>query len=324
MEFSAHGERNYRSRGEMSRPVIERIRGCNLLPSLPTVALRLLELVRHDAPVSEIAKVISSDPAMSSRLLKTVNSSFYRRSHTVSTVAHAVTVLGVVSVKTIVLGFSLVQNLRKHQSKGFDHLNYWRRSIYTATAARVLADRLRLLQRDECFLAGLLADIGMLALDKVLGEQYGPVVSKLASHADLPRAEHDAFGLTHAEASGILAREWKLPALLAIPMGCHHDPVQAPDAFLRKMSVIVGVAGRSADVFIEKDASGAIAEMRSICKDEFGLVSTDCDQMLAATSASAREQAPLFDISFDNNIDLPAILAEANQTLVELMLSSEQ
>ena len=90
---------------------------------------------RRDAPVSEIAKVIGADPAMSSRLLRTVNSSFYRRSHTVSTVSHAITVLGVVSVKTIVLGFSLVQNLRTQQTKGFDHLKYWRHSIYSATAA---------------------------------------------------------------------------------------------------------------------------------------------------------------------------------------------
>ena len=74
----------------MQRPVIERVRGCTLLPSLPSVALRLMELVRRDAPVAEIAKVISADPAITSRLLRTVNSSFYRRSHTVSTVAHAV------------------------------------------------------------------------------------------------------------------------------------------------------------------------------------------------------------------------------------------
>src|SRR5438093_6589038 len=164
-----------------------------------------MELVRRDAPVSEIAKVISADPAMSSRLLKTVNSSFYRRSHTVSTVAHAITVLGLVSVKTIVLGFSLVANLKKQQTRGFDHLKYWRHSIYSATAARVLAERLRLLQRDECFLAALLCDIGMLALDKALGDEYGKLQKSVSSHADLAAAEQQAFDLTHAQVSGILA-----------------------------------------------------------------------------------------------------------------------
>jgi diguanylate cyclase (GGDEF)-like protein len=308
----------------MTRPVTERIRGCNLLPSLPTVALRLMELVRRDAPVSEIAKVISADPAMSSRLLRTVNSSFYRRSHTVSTVAHAITVLGVVSVKTIVLGFSLVQNLRKQQSKGFDHLKYWRHSIYSATAARVLAERLKILQRDECFLAALLADIGMLALDKALGEEYGKVQESITSHAQLSAAESKAINMTHADASGILAKEWKLPALLATPIAYHHNPAAAPDAFLRKLSLVIGMASRCADVFTDEDARPAIKEIRQICHGEFGLSPTDCDQLLAEIASQTREQAPLFEIQMDAPIDLQSILAEANQTLVDLMLRSEQ
>src|SRR3954468_13143502 len=180
----------------MQRPLIERVKGCSLLPSLPAVALRLMDLVRQDAPVTEIAKVISADPAITSRLLRTVNSSFYRRSHTVSTVSHAITVLGVVSVKTIVLGFSLVQNLKKQQTRGFDHLKYWRHSLYTATAARVLAERIKMLQKDECFLAALLADIGMLALDKALGDEYGALQKSVSSHGQLEAAEKKAFDLT--------------------------------------------------------------------------------------------------------------------------------
>jgi diguanylate cyclase (GGDEF)-like protein len=308
----------------MARPVTELIRGCNLLPSLPTVALRLMELVRRDAPVSEIAKVLSADPAMSSRLLRTVNSSFYRRSHTVSTVAHAITVLGVVSVKTIVLGFSLVQNLQKQHSKGFDHLKYWRHSIYSATAAMALAQRLKILQRDECFLAALLADIGMLALDKALGEEYGQLQESIASHAQLPAAESKTLNVTHADASGILACDWKLPALLATPMACHHNPTAAPDAFQQKLSLVVGVASRCADVFTDEDARPAITELRQICLAEFGLSPADCDQLLAQIATQTREQAPLFEIQMDAPIDLPAMLAEANQTLVDLMLRSDQ
>src|SRR3989440_7244252 len=308
----------------MARPLIERIRGCNLLPSLPTVALRLMELVRRDAPVSEIAKVISADPAMSSRLLRTVNSSFYRRSHTVSTVAHAITVLGVVSVKTIVLGFSLVQNLRSQQTKGFDHLKYWSHSIYSATAARILAERLKLLQKDECFLAALLADIGMLAIDKTLADEYGKVQQSITSHAQLASAEMQTLGISHAEASGILARDWKLPALLAIPMSNHHDSTGIPDPFLRRMSLLIGLASRFADVFTDDDATSAIKDLRDICRNEFAWTTADCDDLLTQIATQTREQAPLFEISMDAQIDLPAILAEANQTLVNLMLRSEQ
>src|SRR5438045_5916321 len=253
----------------MARPLIERIKGCNLLPSLPTVALRLMELVRRDAQVSEIAKVISADTAMSSRLLRTVNSSFYRRSHTVSTVAHAITVLGVVSCKTIVIGCSLVQNLKKQQTKGFDHLQYWRHSIYSATAARVLAERLKMIQKDECFLAALLADIGMLALDKALGEEYGALQKSIHSHAQLEDAEIKSFNLTHAQVSGILAQEWKLPKLLATPMECHHNPSAAPDSFSQNMSALVGAANRFADIFIDEDTTPSIKDALSICQTPF-------------------------------------------------------
>ncbi|HEV8378501.1 MAG TPA: GGDEF domain-containing protein [Tepidisphaeraceae bacterium] len=308
----------------MARPVIERIKGSTLLPSLPTVALRLMDLVRRDAPVADIAKVISADPALTSRLLRTVNSSFYRRSHTVSTVAHAITVLGVVSVKTIVLGFSLVQNLKKQQTKGFDHLKYWRHSLYSATAARVLAERFKIIQKDECFLAALLADIGMLALDKALGEEYGRVQKSVSSHAQLEAAEKKALDLTHAQVSGILAAEWKLPRLLAVPMACHHGPSSAPDVFSQTMSALVSAANRFADIFTDEDTTPAIQDARSICQTQFALTAADCDELLALISTQAREQAPLFEITIDGEIDLPTILAEANQTLVDLMLRSEQ
>ncbi|HEV8293398.1 MAG TPA: diguanylate cyclase, partial [Tepidisphaeraceae bacterium] len=214
--------------------------------------------------------------------------------------------------------------LKKQQTKGFDHLKYWRHSLYSATAARVLAERLKIIQKDECFLAALLADIGMLALDKALGEEYGRVQKSVSSHAQLEAAEKKALDLTHAQVSGILAAEWKLPKLLAVPMACHHDPSSAPDAFLQTSSALVGAANRFADIFTDEDTTPAIQDARSICQTHFALTIADCDELLTLISTQAREQAPLFEILIDAEIDLPAILAEANETLVDLMLRSEQ
>src|SRR5438045_1363652 len=86
------------------------------------------------------------DPALSSKILRTVNSSFYGRANTISTISHALVLLGLQAVKTLVLGFSLVGNLSKAKSKGFKHVNYWRRSVYAATAARMLASKLHIVQ----------------------------------------------------------------------------------------------------------------------------------------------------------------------------------
>src|SRR3954462_9959538 len=124
----------------MNQQLVDRIRACPNLPSLPAIALQVLQLAqREDVDISEIARVISKDPALSGKILKTVNSSFYGRAQAVGTISHALVILGLQSVKSLVLGFSLVTNLSKEKPKGFDHLAYWRRSIYGATAARAIA-----------------------------------------------------------------------------------------------------------------------------------------------------------------------------------------
>ena len=122
-----------------------RIRQCPNLPSLPSIAMQVLELAQKaDVDIAEIARVISRDPALSSKILRTVNSSFYGRSQHVSTISHALVILGLQSVKTLVLGFSLVSNLSKNKNKGFNHLGYWKRSIFAATAGKTIATKLRL------------------------------------------------------------------------------------------------------------------------------------------------------------------------------------
>src|SRR5947209_10696363 len=145
----------------MNGQLIQRIRRCPNLPSLPAIAVRVLALAQQeDADLAEIAALISKDPALSSKILRTVNSSFYGRSQNVSTISHALVILGLQSVKTLVLGFSLVTNLAKNKSKGFKHILYWKRSIYAATASRIICAKINLVQQEEAFLATLLKDIG--------------------------------------------------------------------------------------------------------------------------------------------------------------------
>src|SRR4051812_39999863 len=173
----------------MNEQLVEKIRNCANLPSLPSIAMQVLELAQKiDVDIAEIARVISKDPALSSKILRTVNSSFYARSQHVSTISHALVILGLQSVKTLVLGFSLVTNLTKNKSKGFKHLAYWKRSIFAATAARSIAAKIGVVQQEEAFLTALLMDIGMLVLDQVCGEQYGEICAAADTHEALVAA----------------------------------------------------------------------------------------------------------------------------------------
>jgi two-component system, cell cycle response regulator len=306
----------------MNEQLAERIRQCPNLPSLPSIAVQVLELVqRSDVDIAQIARTISKDSALASKILRTVNSSFYARGHAVSTISHALVILGLQSVKTLVLGFCLVSNLRE---KGFKHMDYWRRSIYAATASRTLASKVGVVQQEEAFLAALLADIGMLVLDQVLGEEYGRVHGAAGTHAALVAAERTAFGMDHAEASGVLAAHWKLPPVLAIPMGAHHSPEKVSDDTLKQIAQVVSVAGRCADVFVEAKPAEAIASVRKACLDLLNLPEAECDALMNEIGTRTKEVAPLFDISMASSLGYEEILKRANETLVELTLQTQQ
>ena len=170
----------------MNEQLISRIRQCSNLPSLPAIAIQVLELAQKtDVDIAEIARTISKDPALSTKILRTVNSSFYARSQHVSTISHALVILGLQSVKTLVLGFSLVTNLMRGKEKGFKHIDSWRRSdLFRRPPPRTIS-----IKPDQSGAAGrslpgrrLLKDIGMLILDQVLGAEYGEINNKASSH----------------------------------------------------------------------------------------------------------------------------------------------
>jgi len=307
----------------MNEQLVSRIRQCPSLPSLPAIAIQVLDLAqRVEADIAEIARVISKDPALSSKILRTVNSSFYGRSQHVSTVSHALVILGLQSVKTLVLGFSLVSNLSKTKSKGFKHLEYWRRSIFAATAARTIASKINIVQQEEAFLVALLMDIGMLVLDQVLGPQYGEIYGGAGSHEQLAAREQQLLQMTHAEVSGVLAEQWKLPPVLTVPMAAHHDPKPVKDASLRELAAIACVAGRCADVFIEENAARAIAQVRQLCKDHFGI--EDADALLSDIGGRTKEVASLFELNIGTVGEYEGILKKANEALIEITLQSQR
>jgi diguanylate cyclase (GGDEF)-like protein len=286
--------------------------------------MQVLELATQtDVDIAEIARIISKDPAMSGKILKTVNSSFYGRSQHVSTISHALVILGLQSVKTLVLGFSLVSNLTRTKARGFKHLTYWKRSVFAATAARSIAAKANLVQQEEAFLAALLMDIGMLVLDLVIGERYGDVHAKIKSHEDLPAVEAEELGGTHAAVGGVLAELWKLPPLLATPIQRHHSADGVDDPVLRRLTQIVQLSSRCADVFVDEDPSTAITDVRKKMQEICQLEETDCDALMKDIGTRTKEVATLFEINIGAVAEYESILRRANEALVEITLHSQ-
>ena len=309
----------------MNEQLVNRIKQCPSLPSLPAIAVQVLDLAQKaDVDIAEIARIISKDPALSSKILRTVNSSFYGRSQHVSTISHALVILGLQSVKTLVLGFSLVTNLTKSKANGFKHLTYWKRSIYAATAARTLAAKLGVVQQEEAFLAALLQDIGMLVLDQVLGDEYGEIHEKIQSHAELAVVETQVLEMNHADVGGMLAGQWKLPPLLVSPIALHHAPEKVTDPALKKLTELVALSGLCADVFVDEQPASAIASARHLCKAHHNMAEADCDALLDEIGRSTKEVATLFEINIGSEISFEEVLKKANEALVEITLQSQQ
>ena len=158
----------------MNHELIQKIRAMPNLPSLPAIAMQVLDLAQQaDVDIAEIARIISKDPAMSSKILRTVNSSFYGRSQNVSTISHALVILGLQSVKTLVLGFSLVTNLTKNKARASSTSPTGSAASSPPPRRERSPPRCTWCRPKKHSSGRLLVDIGMLVLDQVLGEQYG-------------------------------------------------------------------------------------------------------------------------------------------------------
>ena len=307
----------------MNQTLKDRIRGCTTLPSLPAAAISVLQLTADDSTgMDELAKIIAVDVALSARILRAINSSFYGLNQKVTSINQAVVLLGLHAVKTLVLGFSLVTNLSS-QKRGFDHLAYWRRSMYSATAARVIASRVLPSRADDCFVGALLMDLGCLVLDQVCGAQYSAVYERAKTHSDLLILETHALGLTHAEAGGLLAEHWKLPEILRTAMTHHHGAQAVEDFVSRKVCEVVGLAGRCADVFVGEAPAESIASVRRAFLEQHQIREIECDSLLVDIGQKTSELAPLFEVKVNASVNYEEIVSRASERLLELSLAEQ-
>ena len=309
----------------MNDLLMRRIKQCPTLPTLPRVAIEVLKMAEDPKiALPEMARMISQDPALAAKTLRTVNSSFYGLSNTISGVDHALVVLGLDGIKTIVLGFSLVANLKRAKPKGgFDHLSYWRRSIYAATAARVFAEQFGVAMVEEAFLAALLMDIGMLALDQVLAKEYAEIAERAPSHAGLSALEMARLGMTHAEVGGALAEHWKLPEVLTVPIAHHHRPQTLEDSAVKDLAQVVWLAGRCADVFVDAQPEWSLCDVRRTCMERYRIGELDCDAILCRIGLKTNQLAPLFEVPMDPANSYEAILQRANEGLARVTKALE-
>lgn len=198
------------------------------LPALPTVVSELLaSFGKDDADVDSLARQIGRDQALTARLLRVANSSFYGLQCQVATINDAVVVLGFRAVRGIVLAVGVSGVFKADNCPGFDAQGYMQHCVGVGLGARVLA-QLAGRNPELAFTGGVLHDIGKLALASCFARQYARVLSYRERHdCPLVVAERDVLGLDHAVVGGLLADAWHFPPALRSAVAEHHSPSSA-------------------------------------------------------------------------------------------------
>jgi putative nucleotidyltransferase with HDIG domain len=198
------------------------------LPSLPEIYLRVSEQLEDESStVQKIGDTVQNDPAITTRVLKMVNSAYYGMPNEVASVSQAVSLLGRERLKHILIGSVLRGVFSEQENPAFSMQVFWQHSIKTAIIARQLATQISTIKEAESmFTAGLLHDIGKLLLfnklpDRMLAaEEY-----MIQKRVDVLSAELSQVGVTHTAVGEALMDHWGLPQLLIDCTRNHHEVV---------------------------------------------------------------------------------------------------
>lgn len=209
------------------------------IPTLPTV-LREMQAITSSAEGSakEAARVIETDPAIATRVLRLVNSSFYALKNPVSNINLACSILGLKVIKNLVVQATVLQTFGHTPAiAGFDAQWLWDHSFKTAIACRMLAEKSPVgngLAKDDAYTCGLIHDIGKLILIESQTDRFGEALKLSAkSKAPLAKAEGEVFGFNHAHVGGLLANRWKLAPAVQAAVMYHHSPATNAEDWAR-------------------------------------------------------------------------------------------
>ena len=303
----------------LPQSTIEEILSCQSLPSLPAIALQVIELTSNpNVSMDELSKTVQNDQALAAKILRTVNSSFYGLRTKCSSIRQALVMMGLGPVKALTLGFSLVTSAEVIDD-GFDKTAYWRRSLYAAVGARTVAEMAgHKAIADEAFLGALLQDIGMMAMYQALRERYLDALSTTnGDHARVASAELRAFDTQHAEIGAMLAQRWRLPDSLTIPIRYHERPTAAPQGH-HQIVRFVALGNLAHDALTDVDPLPAMRRFTERCDQWFGVRATEASDGLKRIAAATKELACLFSVDTGEFPDAQAIIDAATTRHIEV------
>ncbi len=202
----------------------------NSIPPLPSALNELMGMLTNEmASAGQIAAVIERDSVLSGSVLKCVNSAYYGLPTRVSSIRHAVTLLGFKSVRNLALAFSMRRMLAQSQTTRALYISYSRHALGCAIFSQFLATFTRSHDPETGFAVGLFHDVGKLLILTTVPETIAPISERWKAGAAWEEAEQEVLRITHSELSAIVLDAWKLPEEIRDAVRYHHNPDACPE-----------------------------------------------------------------------------------------------
>lgn len=306
----------------MIREIYEEIKRRRKLPSPSGVALEFLRLTKDDrCTLEELTRVIESDPATASRILKAINSPISGLPRRVTSISRAAAMLGRKTLCHQVLGFSLIAaNLQGH-CELFDYERFWSDSLARAAASRYLADQVDQLATDEAFTCGLLCQIGRLALATAFPEAYAQMLRMAESedNEELVEIEASVFKIDHNALAAEMMEDWGLPEPLRYAVRHQDIPVAGTkESGVGVLAQVLRLAGQISHLLTAPVLQGDALTRAVAQAARMGIGNEVFSELFEKTSSEWSEMGKIFSLPAGKKRTLGEIHSKAYEQRARL------
>ncbi len=299
----------------------EKLSQCKTLPSLPAVVIQVIELARKpDTTSKALATAIEKDPSLSAKILSAAGSALYGGGD-FSSLQQAINRIGMESALSLSLCFGLANG----QKKGSEILNYfWKRALIAGLAVQEMHQVLKpTFNVDRVYLAAVLQDIGILALNAAFPERYEQVFNSARSHRQLSSFEEQTFGSNHLAVGAWLGKTWGLPEkYLNLIEASHRVPSDVEEGDLNTR--VLALSGLLADPWVSGNQHIAMTLAYQASQDYLGVEEQTFSHLLLHIEEKMPNILRLFDMHSPEKIDTFNLLQEAKNLLIERNLRMMQ
>ncbi|MCQ2754149.1 MAG: HDOD domain-containing protein [bacterium] len=199
---------------------IELVNAIKDIQAMPSVIVKVLNVMKKPTvSMKELGDLVIYDQSLTIKILALVNSAYYGFSQQISSISIALSLLGMVKVKNIIVAVAMKPMMSNAGDK-----ELWKHSMRVAAGCEYLAKLTKVMDADEAFIAGFIHDVGKIVLHTTNPKMYDKVVAITNEGHDILEVEKKYFDSDHVRTGSLLAKRWQLPILLANIISYHHNP----------------------------------------------------------------------------------------------------